>query len=147
MTSKSGPKAVMNELADNKIFTEETITNYMKARGWKKEKLLNPDYWLNIKLGFKFNNFSLSIIAGDNSYSTPREKSEQYTAVEIGLLNSKGLIYLKENAKYFRFSKVEGYIGWDKFKQIVEFVETLKCDGINNFPKNSIEFKRYEEIR
>lgn len=30
--SKAGPSAMMNEIADNKIFTEETITDYMEAR-------------------------------------------------------------------------------------------------------------------
>ena len=39
MTSKSGPKAIMNEIANNKIFTEETITNYM-SKGMEERNII-----------------------------------------------------------------------------------------------------------
>ena len=66
----------------------------------------------------------MSIIAGSYFYSKPRAKAIEYTEVEIGLLKNNKLVYLKENAKFFHHD-IDGYAGWERFKQIVEFVEIL----------------------
>lgn len=91
---------------------------------------------ISLNIGFQlafqcpYNKFSLSIIAGSYFYSKPRGKSVSYFEVEIGLLHNDKLVYLKENAKFFSHD-TEGYTDWDRFKQIVEYVNTLDEDLID----------------
>lgn len=119
------------------ITEKDLIKLFKKRKGWKIKKramhhlleFAGGSSQLGIDLKATYNNISISIIAGEGSYSTPEQYQTEYSSVEVALLkNGKVTPFPIDIPNYQIKSDINkyglaGYVNLFELKSIIEGIE------------------------